>query len=804
MSRNTGNRHRRFQLNPSFAAAHGLSTGKDKSSTTTVNDDEESIVQNIVFKGRKSGKLSTSSSSNNNNNNNNDVTISLFQIQKCWQEQEQQQSKIIDYSNRTPTEYKYVWEEITMVDLSFFNLSITNDENSSFQDFLQSLPMLQTLRLRHSRLKDHIDLSSFVPINLSILDLSGNQISSITLLSSSSNNNNNNNLKEVNLSQNQLQSWNDNCNGTTISMNNLRVLNVQENETFNELPLFEQQSLTQLQQLYASHTSISILPSCYLVSKQLQIVDLSHSKLQQISSSSLYHCTMLQDLNLSYNELSFIPTLPTSIVQCRLEYNQITAIDDMFVPEGIYDNLKELYFHNNSLTDISNVKWNKMTPSLQTLDLRNNDIETIPSSNFVGLTRLKKLYICGNPINNISPPYLIHDISQCTKLIAKLQQQQQRKRPTTMLNTDEILRTKHLKILQQQTNNEDELSLLEHSKTWHALELLQSNTDCMKIQRLTISNQSTLLSIDDWFFTKTNQNDYNHTIFPNVREITICQNPQLSTLPSNLLSWYTHCHTLHLHSNQLSKTTIHSIFNNHKNTTTMLKDIDLSGNKLDELPSCLLSNHYINLERLNVSYNQLSSLNISSTVLSTNLRHLNASNNQLKEISNINKVTCPKLQSLHLENNQLMTIPLELCTLNKTLQILSLHGNPQRMIRTAILERGCQAILSYLQQKQTDDDDDDSVDLNENKANKCFTFKNNDNNQRRQQMTIDTNHSSNQKNNNSTIVELKEQIEQLTLQMKKDHHKLSQAQKYAFKKNLAVQKAKLIKEERKLKQHQQS
>ena len=800
MSRNiTGTRHRRFQLNPSFAAAHGLSKKKDGPSTiVTVKDDEEAnVVQNIVFKGRKSGKVTTTTTTSSSSSNHN-VTISLFQIQKCWQEEQQQQSKIIDYSNPTSTEYNYVWEEITMVDLSFCNLSIT-DGNSSFQDFLQSLPMLQTLRLRHSNLQNHVDLSVYIPTNLSILDMSGNQISSITLSSS------NNNLKEINLSRNQLQSWNT-CNGKII-MNKLCVLNVQENETLHDLPLFEQQSLKQLQQLYASHTSISILPSCYVVSKQLQIVDLSHSKLQQISSS-LYHCSMLQELNLSYNELSSIPTLPTSIIQCRLEYNQITTIDELFVPkehQRLYDKLKELHLDNNLLTDISNVKWNEMAPSLHTLDLRNNDIEIIPSSNFVGLTRLKKLYICGNPIINISPPFLIHDVSQCTKLIAKLQQeeqqhQQSQQRPTTILKMDEILRTKHLQIVQQPTNEEEKLSsIFEHSQTWHDLELLQNKTDCMKILRLTISNQSMLESVKDWFFKFPNENDDNNIIFPNIREIAICQNHQLSTLPSDLLGWYAHCHTLHLHSNQLSKTTIHSIFNNHSNTTTMLKDVDLSGNKLHELPSGLLSNHYINLERLNVSYNQLSSLNLSTTASATNLRHLIASNNRLKEISNISKATCPKLQSLHLENNQLMTIPLELGNLNATLQILSLHGNPQRMIRTAILEKGCQAVLSYLQQKQTNDDD--CIALNENKTIKCFTFKNYDHNQRQQQMTT-ANNSSNQNDNISTIQELKEHIEQLTLQMKKDNHKLSQAQKYAFKKNLAVQKAKLIKEERKLKQQQ--
>lgn len=92
-----------------------------------------------------------------------------------------------------------------------------------------------------------------------------------------------------------------------------------------------------------------------------------------------------------------------------------------------------------------------------------------------------------------------------------------------------------------------------------------------------------------------------------------------------------------------------------------------------------------------MSYNRLTSLgNFNFSVLSQ-LEILDLSNNKLKSLGNVYEASA--LRVLLLENNEIENLPLELCYLTN-LQTLSLHGNPQRTVRQAILQKGVNAILA--------------------------------------------------------------------------------------------------------------
>jgi Leucine-rich repeat (LRR) protein len=73
------------------------------------------------------------------------------------------------------------------------------------------------------------------------------------------------------------------------------------------------------------------------------------------------------------------------------------------------------------------------------------------------------------------------------------------------------------------------------------------------------------------------------------------------------------------------------------------------------------------------------------------LEILDVSNNKITALGNVFEAT--SLRVLLLENNALESLPLELCYLTN-LQTLSLHGNPQRTVRQAILQKGASAILT--------------------------------------------------------------------------------------------------------------
>lgn len=81
------------------------------------------------------------------------------------------------------------------------------------------------------------------------------------------------------------------------------------------------------------------------------------------------------------------------------------------------------------------------------------------------------------------------------------------------------------------------------------------------------------------------------------------------------------------------------------------------------------------------------------------LEHLDISDNKLKSLpSDANLLHAEKLQFLSLENNDLKDIPTVLGLLPR-LQTLLLNGNPQRQVRTNILQAGSVRILQYLREK---------------------------------------------------------------------------------------------------------
>lgn len=92
-----------------------------------------------------------------------------------------------------------------------------------------------------------------------------------------------------------------------------------------------------------------------------------------------------------------------------------------------------------------------------------------------------------------------------------------------------------------------------------------------------------------------------------------------------------------------------------------------------------------------MSYNRLTSLNGIDFSLFRQLEIFDISNNKITSLGNIYEAT--SLRTLLLENNELENIPLELCYLSN-LQTLSLHGNPQRTVRQAIIQKGVLAILA--------------------------------------------------------------------------------------------------------------
>ena len=75
---------------------------------------------------------------------------------------------------------------------------------------------------------------------------------------------------------------------------------------------------------------------------------------------------------------------------------------------------------------------------------------------------------------------------------------------------------------------------------------------------------------------------------------------------------------------------------------------------------------------------------------------LDVGNNKIRSVGNIHNATA--LMTLLLHNNELHEIPPEIGLLTR-LTSLNIHGNPQKLIRTHVIQRGVEAVLKVLRMR---------------------------------------------------------------------------------------------------------
>ena len=130
--------------------------------------------------------------------------------------------------------------------------------------------------------------------------------------------------------------------------------------------------------------------------------------------------------------------------------------------------------------------------------------------------------------------------------------------------------------------------------------------------------------------------------------------------------------------------------------------LNVSNNRIVTLPELLFE--LPNLNSLNLSYNHITTLRgPGGWVVGGGLRLLNAldlSNNKIEDLGilPVDLLHKGNIRTLSLANNELRNIDLSLGNVS-TLRNLDLRGNPQKQIRAQMLEQGCSELLSYLNSK---------------------------------------------------------------------------------------------------------
>lgn len=789
-------------LNPAFAAAHGIQTNEDGINNNKSNNKSGSkSLEAVIKRAQDTGKLIAHNCSG--------LEVPLpeelfhFPFGLCH----------------------YIEDALSVVDFS------DNEEklgNSVLDERISKYRNVKTLRFRNCGIKlpppeRQWTFSSFE--NLTILDLSRNKLDhkfdvGILLWSPDKVSH----LTELNLSHNQIEEVvATNSHSKTVSLPYLQTLDVSHNPTLQRLfdesngnVAFSCETLRVLQchhnpNLSSTTTGGSIFPFLSSSKATLEILEVSHNPKLGISGTiDLFEFDKLQTVNFELCKLEKVPCIPHSVKILNLRTNKLKSIEGMF-PHASSSQLVDLFLDDNYLTDLDPLVIETMV-NLKRLNVFSNKIRTLPYQ--LGLlTEIVFLNISGNPVftryssvaNNPNKP---KPLLEKLRARAPVDIDGNHASSATIVNLSSGS-SSHLLTMAMSSKGHTTLDLAGKliDNGFSALEglvqELKSRTDVdQRITGQVLMDSNQLDSLPEELFS---------SCLPRVSSISLTNN-YLAQLPVSLqFAKGKFVQQLHLKKNRLTSDALQRALWFQPLTSAppsmswslkALTQLDLSLNNLTSFPIDTSSSIHCfpALANLNLSNNKISSIDDWKR-LPESLSVLDLSENSIVDIEHLSILlaSCPKLQRLSLFHNNIRNIPASLGLLSEyasgSMVSLDLRGNPQRGIPTFALDKPCSELLTYLFNRLTPAQKSaaiEKIEYHKQQTNQEEPTEE----ETTPQEKIDAPSALSEESDHALLKELQESVEKIKIELA--DRNLTQAKKYAVKKALAMERSKLIREERRL------
>ena len=557
-----------------------------------------------------------------------------------------------------------------------------------------------------------------------------------------------------------------------------------------------------LQKLRFARNRIGTLPEALVhqAAGSLAVLEGADNRLE--SAPDLVPCRSLRIVDLGGNRLKDPPSVHPSLVRLSLADNAIGSLGGLFAgaqrgEEGFRSDLTELRVRGNRLAELDG-DVARCLASLRLLDASLNDLRDLPPC--LGyLPDLRTLALEGNALRAVRTS-LLSDTAALREFLRKrgppppgggysaAAPQPSSGGSVGGLPSDDFARG-----LVRDALGEGNGTLDVAGRGLKSMpENLRSELANVggRIRKLVVSNNS-LVGLDGWA-----------EALPYLKSIEGSRNG-ITALPVGLSGLP--LSALVLPQNGLSSSVIASgpLCSGPSRLTSSLTVIDLSANKLNWFPSGLCplpALSYLNLSNNNIYTLVANDCEGSGWVPGLpSLETLDLSSNRIANLGTLPislAGNSPMLRTLLLHNNELASIPPTLGHLTG-LSRIDLRGNPQRGVRAAILDRKCSDVIEYLRSRMDETELIRSIAAAESPVPTVpaapeletapASGSDADTKTMAEPMSVPA---------PSVVSDLKHKIEDVTLSLNNVH--LTQAKKYALKKQLAMHKAGLIKEERRL------
>lgn len=487
-------------------------------------------------------------------------------------------------------------------------------------------------------------------------------------------------------------------------LEHLTTLNVSKNHLGNDT-LQALGQLTHLRDLRMAENALKGSLGSEIISlKNLEILEVNGNSITGLSND-IHELTNLRVLNVSGNRIDSLPfeslaTLP--LIELHADRNRLSG--SVFpINLGTLRTLKILNVANNALTTIA--VGQVALPSLQSLDITENRFTALP--NISGWTQLITLIAGGNKLTSI--PEGMTSLQQLKTVDLTRNDIRKLDESLGLLDSLTVLRVANNPLRERRFLNMDTGELKRELKARLLPDPSVATTETEPLKNVDAVNSDERVTVSCTWPVKSGgiidrsstqlerveSSDLESIVQTTDIKSMIFKQNVLATIPQAINLAGCSLTTLDLSHNKLSGT----LYCPDSILLPLLRTLDLSSNAITGLDPLLRSIEAPRLAELNVSRNRLTSLTSLRTTFPS-LTTLFASDNSIRTLE-VDVVR--GLQVVDVSGNEINHLDAKLGLLGaEGLRTLMVGGNTFRVPRREVVDKGTEAVLSWLKSKIPD------------------------------------------------------------------------------------------------------